>query len=219
MAEFSEDVTGVLKFHHKARSSPLAFVTENTIAACHGLGTAICNLVPPSPPPLPEALPNQMPLAPSLLPLQDGVDNWRHKKWLKRWVEIKTIYWKQQWDTNPNSNSNNINNRSIQKDLHGKNSHWLSRTGVTLRHWAVVKGPTTPTAFSWLLTTPTFSDFLLPLVVCNNNPDMSKRLQAHPATYCQKINSVLAENQNTAQQVSEMVTNFQAQNQKVYYDM
>lgn len=74
---------------------------------------------PRSSPHFPKTLPNQMPVAPSPLPPQDGVENWRHKKGLKRWIEIKTIYWKQQWDINPDSNNNN---RSIQKegDLHAE---------------------------------------------------------------------------------------------------
>lgn len=53
---------------------------------------------------------------------------------------------------------------------------------------------------------------VLPLVVWTNSPDMPQRLPAHPHSYYKKIHSVLAKNQNTAKQVSEVVTNFQAQN-------
>lgn len=81
VAERSEDVTSVLKFHHKARGSPLAFLTENIIAACRGLGAAVCNLVFPIPTPFSKD--SLKPDAPSPLPPQDGVENWRCRKGLK----------------------------------------------------------------------------------------------------------------------------------------
>lgn len=66
-----------------------------------------------------ETLPNHIPLSHPPLSLlgQDGVGNWRHRRWRSQ-VKIRTIYWKHQLDKKTKSYSNNISFKSIQKEGH-----------------------------------------------------------------------------------------------------
>lgn len=80
---------------------------------CHGLGMVLPTSV------LPSRLPkSQATLSVLCFPSHSQVwwgraENWRHKRWSSR-VKLRTIYWKQWWNKRI-SNSNKINNKSVQK--------------------------------------------------------------------------------------------------------
>lgn len=85
------------------------FPLFSSSVTCHGLGMVLLDLV------LPLRL-SKSPccwVAPPALPL--GVareENWRHRR--QRWqVKMRTVYWEQPWDKKRNSNSNNIDNKSV----------------------------------------------------------------------------------------------------------
>lgn len=101
-----------MKSSHPKRTQLLKVVFYlKVLHGCRGLRVVYSSLAFPLKPL--QTMPCPLPF-PLTLPLQqDAQEDWRHKRERSR-VEIRTSYWKQQWQKKINGNSNNINDKIVQ---------------------------------------------------------------------------------------------------------